>query len=845
MAQKLKLEVVLQALDRATKPIRAITKGSVGLGQELKATREQLKQLERQQSDVSSWRTLNNATKQTTRAITANRDRVRELSRQMAQTSNPTKALTNDFRRAVRQAHALKQKHQEQQRQLQGLRGKLNQAGISTRDLGSHERSLRQRINSTNNQLQEQERRLKAVTRQQNRLAAAKRQYQRTQQMTGAMAGTGAAGLATGSAMLYSGTRMLAPGVEFDSAISRVQALGRLDRNSPELAALREQARALGSSTQFSATEAAQGQGFLAMAGFTPEAIKAAMPAMLDAAKAGAMDLASTADIASNILTGFNLQANDMTRVGDVLTAAFTRSNTSLEMLGETMKYAAPNAAAYGQDIEIMAAAAGKLGDAGIQGSMAGTAMRAILSRLAAPPKKAAAALDQLGIKVADAEGNMRPLPDLLKEIHDRTQALGDTERGGLLKAIAGEEAGSALTVLTQQAGNGGLQKLIEQLRTAQGEAAKTAQVMGDNLGGDIAALKSVWADLGIQMQDTANNDLRGMVQSLAKMVRGLKEWMVENPELTRALIKIAIGLGIIIALFGALTIALASILGPFAMIRLGVSMFGIKALGLLPILKGVGTAFMWLGRLLLLNPIGLAITLLVTAGWLLYKNWDGVIGGLKALWADLTRVAKSVLGEVTSAFDGGLVGVGQLIVNWSPLGLFYKAFAAVMSWFGVDLPSKFTDFGAMLMQGLVNGIKNSLGAVKGAITGAGAATVNWFKDKLGIRSPSRVFAELGGYTMQGLAQGINKQQREPLRAVASVSERMAGATSGISFDSRRPLAARNAATSSPAGGTYEIHVHAAPGMDPHTIARAVAAELDRRERERAAGARGSLYDQE
>jgi len=845
MAQNLKLEVVLGMLDRATKPIRAITKGSVGLGRELKATRDQLKQLERQQSDISGWRTLNNATKQTTQAISANRDRVRELSRQMAQTSNPTKALTNDFRRAVREAHALKQKHQEQQRELQGLRGRLNNAGISTRNLGEHERTLRQRINSTNNQLQEQERRLRAVTAQQKRLAAAKRQYQRTQQMTGAMAGTGAAGLATGSAMLYSGARLMAPGIEFDSDISRVQALARLDRNSPELAALRAQARELGAATQFSANEAAQGQGFLAMAGFTPDAIKAAMPAMLDVAKAGAMDLASTADVASNILTGFNLQARDMVRVGDVLTGAFTRSNTSLEMLGETMKYAAPNAAAYGQDIEIMAAAAGKLGDAGIQGGMAGTALRAILSRLAAPPKKAADAIAQLGIEVADAAGNMRPLPDLLKEIHDRTQALGDTERGGLLKAIAGEEAGSALTVLTQQAGSGGLQTLIEQLRTAQGEAARTAQVMGDNLGGDVAALKSVWADLGIQMQDTANGDMRGMIQSLAQMVRGVKEWMVNNPELTRALIKIAIGLGILITLFGALTIALASILGPFAMIRLGVAMFGIKALALMPILKGVGTAFLWLGRLLLLNPIGLAITLLVTAGWLLYKNWDGIVGGLKALWDNLAGAAKSVWREVTSAFDGGILGVGKLIVNWSPLGLFYKAFAAVMSWFGVDLPSKFTDFGSMLMQGLVNGIKNSLGAVKGAITGAGNATVSWFKEKLGIRSPSRVFAELGGYTMQGLALGIQQHQREPLRAVASVSERMTNATSGISFDGRRPLAARSAATSSPAGARYEINIHPAPGMDPHAIARAVAAELDRRERESAAGARGALYDQE
>lgn len=844
MAQKLKLEVVLQALDRATKPIRAITQGSVGLGRELKTTRDQLKQLQAQQRDVSTWRTLNNAAKQTTQAISANRDRVRELSRQMAQTSTPTKALSAEFRRAVREAHALKQKHQEQQRQLQGLRGKLNEAGVSTRNLSEHERGLRQRISSTNTQLQQHERRLRAVTAQQQRLAQAKQQYERTQGLAGSMAGTGAAGLATGSGMIYSGARMLAPGIEFDSGMSRVQALARLDGDSPELAALRAQARELGANTQFTANDAAQGQGFLAMAGFSPEAIQAAMPAMLDVAKAGAMDLASTADVASNILTGFNLEASEMARVGDVLTAAFTRSNTSLEMLGDTMKYAAPNAAAYGQDIETMAAAAGKLGDAGIQGSMAGTAMRAILSRLAAPPKMAADAIAELGLQVADAEGNMRPLPDLLKEIHDRTANMGDTQRGGLLKAIAGEEAGSALTVLTQQAGSGALQDLIAQLRTAQGEAATTAKVMADNLGGDMESLKSVWADLGIQMQDTANNDLRGMVQGIAEVVRGIKAWMVENPELTGAIIKTAAGMALLITLFGAITLAIASVLGPFAMIRYGLVMFTGKSLALLPVIKSVGTAFLWLGRMLMANPIGIAIGLLVAAGWLLYKNWDGVVGGLKAIWQNLTEVGQRVWAEVKEAFNGGILGVGQLIANWSPLGLFYKAFAAVMSWFGVDLPSKFTDFGAMLMQGLVNGIKNSLGAVKGAITSAGDSTVSWFKDKLGIHSPSRVFAELGGFTMQGLAQGIQRQQGEPLAAVAGVSQRMAGAADGIRFDGRRPLSARPAYSGS-TGGQYEIHIHAAPGMDPQAIAHAVAAELDRRER--AAGARGrsSLYDQE
>tara|TARA_Y100001001_G_scaffold160000_1_gene181861 strand:- start:990 stop:3503 length:2514 start_codon:yes stop_codon:yes gene_type:complete len=837
MAQKLKLEVVLQALDRATKPIRAITQGSVGLGRELKTTRDQLKQLQAQQRDVSTWRTLNNAAKQTTQAISANRDRVRELSRQMAQTSTPTKALSAEFRRAVREAHALKQKHQEQQRQLQGLRGKLNEAGVSTRNLSEHERGLRQRISNTNTQLQQQERRLRAVTAQQQRLAQAKQQYERTQGLAGSMAGTGAAGLATGSGMIYSGARMLAPGIEFDSGMSRVQALARLDGDSPELAALRAQARELGANTQFTANDAAQGQGFLAMAGFSPEAIQAAMPAMLDVAKAGAMDLASTADVASNILTGFNLEASEMARVGDVLTAAFTRSNTSLEMLGDTMKYAAPNAAAYGQDIETMAAAAGKLGDAGIQGSMAGTAMRAILSRLAAPPKMAADAIAELGLQVADAEGNMRPLPDLLKEIHDRTANMGDTQRGGLLKAIAGEEAGSALTVLTQQAGSGALQDLIAQLRTAQGEAATTAKVMADNLGGDLESLKSVWANLGIELQDTAKRDLRGMVQGIAELIRSITKWVEKNPELAGAIVKTAAGMALLITLFGAITLAIASVLGPFAMIRYGLVMFTGKSLALLPVIKSIGTAFLWLGRMLMANPIGIAIGLLVAAGWLLYKNWDGVVGGLKAIWQNLTEVGQRVWSEIKAAFNGGILGVGQLIANWSPLGLFYKAFAAVMSWFGVELPGN-------LIDGLVAGLKRLAPGLVAALSKVASMLPDSVKRVLGIHSPSRVFAELGGFTMQGLAQGIQRQQGEPLAAVAGVSQRMAGAADGIRFDGRRPLSARPAHSGS-TGGQYEIHIHAAPGMDPQAIAHAVAAELDRRER--AAGARGrsSLYDQE
>ncbi|TLX52829.1 phage tail tape measure protein, partial [Stutzerimonas nosocomialis] len=232
----------------------------------------------------------------------------------------------------------------------------------------------------------------------------------------------GAGGLATGGGILYAGTRLMAPGLDFDASQSKVQALARLDRNSPEMKALREQARALGASTQFTAGEASNAQGFLAMAGFNPTAIQAAMPGMLDLAKAGDFGLAETADIASNILTGFNLQASETGRLGDVLVGTFTRSNTNLQMLGETMKYAAPVAASVGQDIETVAAMAGKLGDAGIQGSMGGTALRAILNRLSAPPKAAAAALDTLGISAKDADGNLRDMPTVLQEIYEKTK---------------------------------------------------------------------------------------------------------------------------------------------------------------------------------------------------------------------------------------------------------------------------------------------------------------------------------------------------------------------------------------------------------------------------------------
>ena len=777
MARDLKLQVVLQGLDRASKPFREAGRSAIGLGRDLKASRSELKGLQAQQSDISSFRALKGQTEQTGKAMQASRDKVRQLSQQLANTATPTKALNQQFQRAVREATALKAAHNRQQAELQGLRGKLNAAGISTRNLGQHERELRTRITATNQAMAQQEARLKRITAQQQRLARAKQQYDQTQALAGSMAATGAGGLATGSGILYTGSRLLAPGLDFDASMSKVQSLTRLSGDSDELKALREQARQLGASTQFTAGNAADAQGFLAMAGFNPQAIRAAMPGMLALAKAGDSELADTADIASNILTGFNLQAGDMGRVGDVLVGAFTRSNTNLQMLGETMKYVAPVAAGVGQDIETMAAMAGKLGDAGIQGSMGGTALRAIISRLAKPPKMAAKALEELGIQAADADGNLRDMPSILAELYDKTKALGSADQAGYFKSIAGEEAFSALQVLVKQAGSGALQEFIGTLRETKGEAEEVARVMGDNLRGDLKALGSAWEDLGIQISDQQNGPLRGITQGITKVIGSVKTWVAENPKLASQLVKTAAGLGIVMAGMGGLTLAMASILGPFAMVRYGMMLFGIRGAGLASTLFSlgkvalplVGKGIMLIGRALMLNPIGLAVTAIAGAAYLIYRNWDRIGPYFAGLW-----------GEIKAGFSGGLSGIAATIINFSPLGLFHRALAGVFSYFGVDIPARFTDFGGMLIDGLVNGITAGLGKVKSAITGAGGAAVDWFKQKLGIHSPSRAFAELGGDTMAGLSQGLEHSQGGPLQALGNISKRLtqAGAVS-------------------------------------------------------------------
>ncbi|OEZ84985.1 hypothetical protein JAB5_11050 [Janthinobacterium sp. HH103] len=328
------------------------------------------------------------------------------------------------------------------------------------------------------------------------------------------------------------------------------------------------------------------------------------------------------------------------------------------------------------------------------------------------------------------------------------------------------------------------------------------------------------------------------------------------------------------------------------------------------------GRAVLWLGRALMLNPIGVAITVIAGAAYLIYKYWEpikaffsgiwshvktafaGGIGGVSSLivnwsplglfyrafagvlsWFGIALPAKfsefgaSILQRITASWEpiaaffadiwarlrtvcaGGMGSITALIINWSPVGVFYQAFAGVMSWFGIQLPAKFTDFGANILRGLVNGITGSMGAVKDAISNAGSSTIAWFKEKLGIHSPSRVFAQLGDYTMQGLAVGLDRSEGAPIAKVSGLAQHLTQLGAGIAigtatalpasaFDTRAPLAkGAFGAGLSIQGDKIEITIQAQAGSDPQAIARAVYAAMEQRDREKAARIRSSLRD--
>ncbi|MFJ5480887.1 phage tail tape measure protein [Pectobacterium carotovorum] len=576
----LDIRVAFSAIDKFTRPVNAARNSSGSLSESIKKTQAAIKSLE---SQSSSFQKLRNSTNDTAQKLSNAQREAAGLSQRLKETgtlSDAQRAKLDGLRTKIT---TLSTAYSTQTAKLRDVGQALRQHGVTlTSGSGTIQSAIR-RTEQYSQSLERERRQLAAITQ-------ARARYDKAHQTAGNLRSSGTATTIGAAAAGYAGGRFLAPAVGFDEEMSRVQALTRLDKGDAQMGALRAQAKKLGAETAFTTRDAASGQAFLAMAGFTPQSIQAALPGVLNMALAGGMELGESADIGSNILSQFSLDAGQMDRVSDTLTAAFTRTNTDLRNLGDTMKYAGPVASKLGISLEDAAAMAGMLANNGIRGSDAGTAMRASLSRLASPPKAASAALKELGVSVSDANGKMRPMQDVLIDLYKATKKYGDVDQVSFFKDIAGEEAFVGLQTLVQAAGSGALGKLAGELKNASGEANAVSKKMADNLGGDLKELDSAWEGFRIQIAETANGPLRSLTQSLSKMINSMMEWAKENPKLTQTLLLMGGGAVAFIAALGGISLATGLIMGPLSKIRLGFS--------LLTGGKGVGAATGVFGKL-------------------------------------------------------------------------------------------------------------------------------------------------------------------------------------------------------------------------------------------------------
>lgn len=812
----LALEIELKAFDRASKTFRNLRRAGGKLGKQFEANRKKLAAMQKTLDNVAAFKKARTALTHNSRALATMREKAARLEKQLGNTSGTarsiraTERLRREFARTRTSVTRLESSQQRCLIRVGTLRKRLAAAGLSSKDFAGKTARLRRESEGLNRVLGTQAERLGTLTRNQRRLDNLRARRKRLLGKTALVGAAGTAAMVGGRRMLGGIATLLAPGADFGFEVDRAAALSGVGKGSAPYTLLRRQALTLGAKTQYHATDVAKGQQFLAMAGFTPESIAAAMPSVLDLATVGKLDVPRTANIASNILSGFKLPARDMAKVADVLSATITRTNTDIEMLGDTMKYVAPAAQQAGASLAETAAMAGLLGNIAIQGDMSGTALRNLYNRLANPPGAAGKALEALQIQTQDAHNNLRPLPAILAEVARKTAHLGSATRLGYFQAIAGARAGSAMAALVDKAGSGGITRFADVLNSESGIARRKARAMYDNAYGDIIRLGSAWESLRIGLFSTTDSPIRALIQSLTKLVTRIGDWSRKNPRLTATLLEVGAGLAALVAAGGALLMLFAGIAGPMLLFSGALAALSTLAGTLAGALAALST-FAGAVSLPLLAVVA-AVSTLGAAAWLLYRNWARVVAWVKGLWQH---------------FAAWIGGIGQAIVaaigNWSVTRAVRDAFSAAIAW--VDdklawLRDKWTAFKRTIGIEEKN-IMKKMGAPKKIHSFAQARKA----ERVMRQTPRQL---LDSYKVGGTRMDMIRADRQIMAIIHNTAK-----TGTV------PIAGS-------VSNDYRIDITVAGSADSDTaaeIGQAVRRELDAREQERAAARRSALYD--
>lgn len=368
--------------------------------------------------------------------------------------------------------------------------------------------------------------------------------------------------LSTGIAGL--GVAAVKTTADFDSEMSKVSAIS--GATGTDLDKLRGKAREMGAKTKFSASEAAQGMQYMAMAGWKTQDMMDGLEGIMNLAAASGEDLASTSDIVTDALTAFGLSAKDSSHFSDILAAASSNANTNVSMMGETFKYAAPVLGSLGYTAEDAALAIGLMANAGIKSSQAGTSLRGAITNLAKPTDTVAAAMDKYGISLTDSSGKMLSLRELMEQLRQKLGGLSEAEQAQAAAALFGKEAMSGMLAIINGSDKD-FEKLAGAIDNCDGSSEKMANTMNDNLQGQITILMSQLQELAISFGEILMPKIRDIVTHIQNFVdklnamdEGQKETILRIGMFVAALAPMLIGLGKVITFSANVSSALGTL---------------------------------------------------------------------------------------------------------------------------------------------------------------------------------------------------------------------------------------------------------------------------------------------
>lgn len=808
MADKnLRLQVILEGLDRVTAPLKQITGASSAARRDLAETQKQLKALDAVQKQLDGYKAKESRFADDSRKYQEAQVRVAALRDQIAATEGPTKKLRTEFEKAERHTAQLAARLDAGGAELQQLSAKLSAAGIDVADLAGHEGRLASRVHDTNQALRQQ-------TAQLEKVEQAKRNSDKLNDISGKATGMGLGMIAAGTATAVPVVAATKQAMTLESAMADVSkvtnmATPAIERMSNDFLDMSE--RIPMTAAELATIAAAAGAAGVGMDKFgNPMRDQREQLEQFtnDAAEMGvAFDM--TADIAGETMakwrTAFELPQAGVVALGDrvnALTNTFggkaanvTDIITRIGPLGKVAGLAAPQIAALGSTLDSI----------GIPSEVAATGIKNTMLALTkgdAATKSQIGAYKQLGLEATEVGKRMqKDAAGTIIDVMERIGKLDTDKQSGILTQLFGSESVAAIAPMLTNLD--GLKRRLELV----GDADKTAGSMHQEFLNRIATTEGATglatnALSGLNV--TMGNALLPTVVKVSEIVKGaasdMRKWAQEHPVLAKG-IMIFVGAG------AALLILLGGLALAFAALTAAAAPLGIA-----------------LGPLLLIVA---AIAAVAAAAYLIYDNWGAIVGWFGGLWESIKATASSAIDALVGTF-----------FKFHPLGILVGAFAPALAFLR---SLNFTEIGRNLIQGLINGVVGMLGALKSTIIGAASSVANWFKAKLGIHSPSRVFEGLGGFVMAGLDQGLANNTAGPLSRISTLSRQMTSALAvgavAPAIAAASPAMAQTSANaaSAPAGAapTYHINIKVGAGASAPDIAEEVRKTIEQIERER------------